>query len=74
MYGCFDEGSSIDSFHYDDPLGHFLHVIGGMVTCITFSFIMSLMDILILRLKLGPKTMWMKDMRKKGALQDENPT
>ena len=74
MHGWFDEGSSRDAFHYEDPFGHVLHVVGGMVTCITFSFVMSLMDILILRLKIVPKTMWMKDLRKKGALQDEHPT
>lgn len=74
MYGWLDEGLSKDTFHYEDPFGHVIHVIGGMVTCITFSFIMSLMDILVLRLKLGPKIMWMKDLSKKRALQDEHPT
>ena len=74
MYGWIDEGFSRDTFHYEDPFKHVLHVIGGMVTCIMFSFVMKLMDILVLRLKLGPKSMWMKDLRKKGALQDEHPT
>jgi len=74
VYGCLDEGFSRDTSHYEYLFGYVLHVIGGMVTCITFSFIMSVMDILVLRLKLWPKTMWMKDINKKGALQDEHPT
>ena len=74
MYGWLDEGSSRDEFHYEDPCRHVLHVIGGMVTCLTFSFVISFMDILVLRLKLGPNTMWMKYLIKKGALQDEHPT
>ena len=40
MYGWFDEGFSRDAFHYEDPFGHVLNVIGGMVMCITFSFVM----------------------------------
>lgn len=74
VYRWLDQGFSRDTFHYEDPFKHVLHVIGGLVTCIICSFIMSLMDILVLRLKLGPKIMQMKDLNKKGALQDEHPT
>lgn len=63
-----------NDLHVKDPLGHVLLVIGSMVTWITFSFSISLMDILVPRLKIGPNTMWMKDLRKKGPLQDEHPT